>query len=96
MREIGLICVVLLTAHSCYASDGLSGPELFYNFKLLIGIGLFGVFGSAFMSLVGSSKTASLITKVSYASGFVVFLGIATALIEKFLVIYKKIESFIS
>lgn len=96
MREVTLILAILLSSSVAYASDGqLSGQELLYNFKLLIGIGLFGVIGSALVSLFGNAKVAGLITKVSYFAGFVVFLSIATTLIDKFVNIYNKIERLV-
>ena len=95
MREIGILLAVLLTTNICYASDGGQGQELFSNFKLLIGIGLFGVVGSAIVSLFGNAKVANLITKVSYFAGFIVFLSMATILVDKFIPMYEKIEKFI-
>lgn len=95
MREIGVLLSLLLVPSLTYASDGLSGQELLYNFKLLIGIGLFGVIGSALVSLFGNHKIAGLIVKISYFAGFVVFLGIATTLIDKFINIYQKIERLV-
>jgi hypothetical protein len=93
MREIGLVLGVLLTVNTCYASGvGMSGPELLYNFKLLIGIGLFGVIGSSLLSLFGNGKIAGLILKVSYFAGFIVFLSIATVMFDAFVTIYQKIE----
>lgn len=95
MREIGILLSLLLIPNLTYASDGLSGQELLYNFKLLIGIGLFGVIGSGLVSLFGNGRIAGLIIKVSYFAGFVVFLGIATTLVDRFINIYQKIERLV-